>query len=157
MQEKWIPVVGKMTYGIYVLTTHYEQKINGMIASWVSQISYDPPLITVAVHPNRYSHHLIQQSGCFALHSLARTQMDFLSHFKGPDPETKFAAVQWERGTTGCPILKDCVAWMECTVKATHKPGNHTLFIGKIVAARLISNAEPLSTHDYPGIYLGQV
>jgi flavin reductase (DIM6/NTAB) family NADH-FMN oxidoreductase RutF len=46
---------------------------------------------------------------------------------------------------------------MECTVKATHKPGNHTLFIGKIVAARLISNAEPLSTHDYPGIYLGQV
>jgi flavin reductase (DIM6/NTAB) family NADH-FMN oxidoreductase RutF len=156
MQEKWIPAVGTMTYGIYVLTTHHEEKINGMIASWVSQISYDPPLISVAVHPNRYSHHLIQQSGCFALHSLARIQMDFLSHFKGPDPEAKFATVQWKRGTTGCPILEDCMAWMECTVKATHKPGNHTLFIGEIVAARLISDAEPLTTQDYPGVYLGK-
>jgi flavin reductase (DIM6/NTAB) family NADH-FMN oxidoreductase RutF len=83
-----------------------------MIASWVSQISYDPPLITVAVHPNRYCHHLVRQSGCFALHSLARSQMDLLSHFKGPDPEAKFAAVQWESGTTGCPILNNLHPFM---------------------------------------------
>ncbi|MEJ2286300.1 MAG: flavin reductase, partial [Desulfobacterales bacterium] len=38
-----------MTYGIYVLTSCHQQEINGMIASWVSQVSYTPPLIMVAV------------------------------------------------------------------------------------------------------------
>ena len=59
MDERWLQALGSMTYGIYVLTTHHEEKINGMIASWVSQISYDPPLVMVAVHPNRYSRQLI--------------------------------------------------------------------------------------------------
>ena len=71
MKNEWLRALGKMTYGIYVLTTFYEKEINGMIASWVSQVSYEPPLIIAAVHPKRYSHHLIEQSGCFALHTMA--------------------------------------------------------------------------------------
>ncbi len=67
MQEGWIKTLGKMTYGIYVLTSFHKKEVNGMIASWVSQISYDPLLIMAAVHPNRYSHQLIEKSGCFAL------------------------------------------------------------------------------------------
>jgi flavin reductase (DIM6/NTAB) family NADH-FMN oxidoreductase RutF len=59
MEKEWLAAFGKMSYGIYVLTTAFEGRINGMIASWVSQISYDPPLIMVAVHPNRFSHGLI--------------------------------------------------------------------------------------------------
>jgi flavin reductase (DIM6/NTAB) family NADH-FMN oxidoreductase RutF len=55
-----------MTYGIYVLTSFYKEEINGMIASWVSQVSYDPLLIMAAVHTHRYSHHLIEKAGAFA-------------------------------------------------------------------------------------------
>ena len=51
MKEDWVQALGKMTYGIYVLTTCDEDEVNGMIASWVSQVSYDPLLIMVAVHP----------------------------------------------------------------------------------------------------------
>jgi len=83
MENKCIKALGKMTYGIYVLTTFYADEINGMIASWASQISYAPPLVSVAIHPNRYSHHLIEQSGSFALHTLAKDQTEFLSRFKG--------------------------------------------------------------------------
>ena len=54
-----------MTYGIYVLTTRHNSTINGMIASWVSQISYDPHLMAVAVHPNRYSHELMKKKRLF--------------------------------------------------------------------------------------------
>ena len=77
MKEQWIKAVGKITYGIYVLTTYYDDEINGMIASWVSQVSYDPPLVMVAVHPNRYSHHLIEQGGAFALHALGKRQQGY--------------------------------------------------------------------------------
>ena len=90
-----------MTYGIYVLTTRFEDTINGMIASWVSQVSYAPPLILAAVHPNRYSHELLQKSGCFVLHSIARDQKELLLRFKGPDPDEKFSSLEWSTGVTG--------------------------------------------------------
>ena len=97
MKDEWIQALGNMTHGIYVLTSFYKEEINGMIASWVSQVSYDPLLIMVAVHPHRYSHGLIEKSGCFALHVLAADQSNLLSRFKGADPKAKFSSIQWQR------------------------------------------------------------
>lgn len=156
MQQDWIKALGGMTYGIYVLTSSHQEEINGMIASWVSQISYDPLLVMAAVHPNRYSHQLIEKSGSFALHVVDRRQTEFLARFKGPDPKSKFAAVQWQRGQTGSPILRDCLAYLECKVRDRLAPGNHTLFVGQVVDARSFSDGTPFSTLDYSGVYLGK-
>ena len=155
--EKWLQALGRMTHGIYVLTTAHGQEVNGMIASWVSQISYAPLLVMVAVHPNRYSHHLIQKGGAFALHVLSRSQQHLVRHFKDPDPAAKFASIKWSPGKTGCPILEQCLAYLECELKATYEPGNHTLFIGEVVDAGTVEEGEPLSTLDYQGVYLGKV
>ena len=103
MKDEWIQALKSMTYGIYVLTSFYEEEINGMIASWVSQVSYDPLLIMVAVHPNRYSHNLIAKSGYFALHVLAADQSNLLGRFKGPDPKAKFSSIQWQTGPDRLP------------------------------------------------------
>ena len=156
MKDEWIQALGNMTYGIYVLTSFYKEEFNGMIASWVSQISYDPLLIMVAVHPNRYSHHLIDKSGFFALHVLTAGQSDLLHRFKGSDPKAKFSSVQWQRGRTGCPVLKECMAYFECRVTAQHTPGNHTLFLGDVLEAQVIGRGNVLSTLDYDGVYLGK-
>ena len=157
MQNEWIKALGNMTYGIYVLTSFYKEEINGMIASWVSQVSYDPLLLMVAVHPNRYSHNLIAKSGCFALHVPATDQSDLLGRFKGPDPKAKFSDIQWQRGRTGCPLLKECLAYFDCRVTAQYTPGNHTLFLGEVLEARMIgSGGNALSSLDYDGIYLGK-
>ena len=101
MEEELQTNMAHMTYGIYVLTTRHNDTVNGMIASWVSQVSYDPPLIMVAVHPNRYSHDLLEKSGYFALHILASEQKDLLARFKGPDPVSKFSSIAWRDGVTG--------------------------------------------------------
>ena len=156
MEKKWIQALGKLTYGIYVLTTFYDDEINGMIASWVSQVSYDPPLIMAAVHPNRYSHRLIEQSAAFALHMVAQNQGEYLARFKGDDPRRKFDGIRWEKGKTGCPILKDCIAFADCSVSAVYKPGNHTLYIGEILEADCFSDDNPFITSDYSGQYLGK-
>jgi len=156
MKEEWIQALGRMTYGIYVLTSSYKDEINGMIASWVSQVSYDPLLIMVAVHPNRYSHSLVAKSGCFALHVLAADQSQLLSRFKGPDPKAKFSSIQWQRGRTGCPVLKECSAYFECRVAAEYTPGNHTLFIGQVLEARMLTDGKALTSLDYDGVYLGK-
>ena len=156
MNEKLLNNLSCMTYGIYVLTTRHTETINGMIASWVSQVSYAPPLIMVAVHPNRYTHDLLVKSGHFALHILARAQTDLLSRFKGPDPGSKFASLDWSDGVTGCPILADCIGVLECRIQASLAPGNHTLFIGKVVDTVFNGQKTPLCTLDYEGCYLGK-
>ncbi|MGD9227122.1 MAG: flavin reductase family protein [Desulfobacterales bacterium] len=156
MKEQWIKAFGKLTYGIYVLTSHHEEKINGMIASWVSQVSYEPPLIMVAVHPKRFSHKLIEDGGGFVLHVLADTQADFLSRFKGTDVSAKFSAIDWTRGKTGCPILSECLAYFECELKTHYRPGNHTLFIGEVIAAGFLAHQKPFTTREYDGVYLGK-
>ena len=156
MREEWIPAFGQMTYGIYVLTTQHENQINGMIASWVTQVSYRPPLVLVAIHPNRYSHQLIEQSGAFALHAIGKDQKDYLARFKGPDAAGKFDSMNWKGGKTGSPILEDCIAWLDCRVQESLAPGNHTLFIGQVVDAALVTEREVLCTADYEGIYLGK-
>jgi len=156
MKDEWIQALGAMTYGIYVLTSFYKQELNGMIASWVSQVSYDPLLIMAAVHTHRYSHRLIEKSGCFALHVLARDQADLLKRFKGSDPEAKFSSIQWHRGTTGCPVLNECIAYFECEVIEKSRPGNHTLFVAEVVDARVIAESRPFSSLDYNGAYLGK-
>jgi len=156
MEKKWLSAFGKMTYGIYVLTTAVEETINGMIASWVSQVSYEPPLISVAVHPNRYSHLLIGQSKCFALHVVAKERTELLKRFKSPDPLAKYSGIEWSKGKTGSPIIKDCIAWFECVVVAAIEPGNHTVFIGKVIDAKMVSDKSVMSTADYDGAYIGR-
>ncbi|MFH0844315.1 MAG: flavin reductase family protein [Pseudomonadota bacterium] len=155
MNEGWLEILGKMPYGIYVLTSRFGERINGMVASWVSQISYDPPLLMVAVHPNRYSHELIKKSGHFTLHLISRNQKGLISRFKGSDPRAKFDTLSWTEGKTECPILLECIGHMECVVKESYSPGNHTLFIGEIVDAKMRSNEGPMSTSDYEGTYTG--
>lgn len=156
MRKDWMEACGLMVHGIYVLTASHGDEVNGMIASWVSQVSFEPPLIAVAVHPNRYSHRLVELSGAFALHVIDREQKSYLKLFKGTDPAGKFASVRWSRGITKAPLLTDCLAYVECRVNVTYKPGNHTLFIGEVVDGRVVSGGTPLSTLDYEGVYTGE-
>ena len=48
------------------------------------------------------------------------------------------------------------MAYFECRVKTSIQPGNHTVFIGEVVNAIMISDAEPLTTRDYHGQYIGK-
>lgn len=86
-----------MTYGIYVLTSAADQVINGMIVSWVSQVSFDPLLLMAAIHSNRYTHDLVNNNGCFALNIISKSQKEYLQRFKGPDPKLKFSSVEWKK------------------------------------------------------------
>jgi len=156
MQEEWIKAFAKLTYGIYVLTSKTDEAINAMIASWVSQVSYKPPLIMVAVHPNRFSHQLIEHGGGFALHALAGSQANLLSRFKGSDIKAKFSSLDWTTGKTGCPILNECLAYLECELKTQYRPGNHTLFIGEVIATGVFADEKPFTTLEYDGVYLGK-
>ncbi|MCX5889511.1 MAG: flavin reductase family protein [Deltaproteobacteria bacterium] len=136
-----------LVHGVYVVTTRLEDVVNGMTASWVSQVSLKPLLVMVSIAPSRYSHRLIQESGIFAVNVLDSTQADLGKRFgyKSGRQVDKFAGLAWTTATTGAPILRQAYAYLDLKLKDTCAAGDHTLFVGEVVDAEILHPlAQPL-------------
>ena len=156
MKDKIIQAMARFTYGIYVLTTMKDDEKHGMIASWVSQVSYDPPLVMVAIRKNRRVHPIVMEMGAFALNVLDRDEnKGLLGRFKLPSPAQRFEGVECIMLETGCPILKDTLAYLDCRLVETVDAGDHTLFIGEALAADAAKEGAPMTGWDYGKVYLG--
>ena len=140
-------VFDALVHGVYVVTTRLGDVVNGMTASWVSQVSLKPLLVMVSIAPSRYSHDLIKKSGIFAVNVLDRDQADLGKRFgfKSGRQVDKFAGLEWTTGATGAPILPQAYACLELKLKETVPAGDHTLFVGEVVAAKVQHpQAQPL-------------
>lgn len=136
-----------LVHGVYVVTTRLEDVVNGMTASWVAQVSLKPLLLMVSIAPARYSHRLIQESGVFAVNVLANTQVELGKRFgyKSGRQVDKFAGLEWTAAATGAPILPQAYAYLDLKLRDTFSAGDHTLFVGEVVAARILHpEAQPL-------------
>ena len=136
-----------LVHGVYVVTTRLEDVVNGMTASWVAQVSLKPLLLMVSIAPARYSHRLIQESGVFAVNVLADTQVELGKRFgyKSGRQVDKFAGLEWTAAATGAPILPQAYAYLDLKLRDTFSAGDHTLFVGEVVAARILHpEAQPL-------------
>jgi flavin reductase (DIM6/NTAB) family NADH-FMN oxidoreductase RutF len=136
-----------LVHGVYVVTTRVHDKINGMTASWVSQVSLNPLLVMVSIAPPRYSHDLIKESGIFAVNVLTPEQVDLGKRFgyKSGRKVDKFAGLDYLTAATGAPILPQAYGYLECKLVHTFTAGDHTLFVGEVVAAKILNpQAAPL-------------
>ncbi|MBM4274890.1 MAG: flavin reductase [Deltaproteobacteria bacterium] len=140
-------VFDALVHGVYVVTTRLGDKVNGMTASWVSQVSLKPLLVMVSIAPPRYSHDLIKESRVFAINALRPDQVDLGKRFgyKSGRQLDKFAGLDWLAAATGAPILPQAYAYLDCRLTDTFTAGDHTLFIGEVVEAKILHpQAAPL-------------
>ncbi len=132
--------------GVYVITTGAGDIINGMTAAWVTRVSFNPPMLCVAIGKTRYTHELIEKSGVFAVNILGENQIDLGKHFgfKSGRDFNKFQGIPYETEKTGSPILKDTAGYLDCEVRNSCDAGDHTIFVGKIVSAGVNPEIRPL-------------
>lgn len=127
---------------VVLLTARHEDRINVMSAAWAAPLSKNPPQVGVAVHPARYTHELIEHSREFALNVPGRALAEAvvqLGSVSGRKVADKFALAGLtlaEPAVTRAPLIEDCLAWLECAVVDTFRVGDHTLFVGEVLAAR---------------------
>ncbi len=136
--------------GIYVITTKDEETLNGMTAAWVSRVSFEPPLLMVAIGHGRYTHSLINNSGIFAVNVLAEGQVDLGKHFgfKTGRKTDKLKEVKYIQGETGAPILEGVAAYMDCRLRSTCEAGDHTLFVGEVIVSEVYDKNPLLFRHE---------
>jgi uncharacterized repeat protein (TIGR04076 family) len=140
-------VFDQFVRGVFVITTRWGEKRNGMAAAWVSRSAEQPFLLMASVWKKNLTHDLIKESGIFAVHVLRSDQVKVARHFgkqSGRDVD-KFASVPYRVAETGSPILTDCLAYLDCRVLSTTESGDHTIFLGDIREADFVTKGEALS------------
>ncbi len=136
----------KLTNPIAIVTGSYEGTVSGFIASWITQVSFVPPLVMVAINPLHYSYALIAQSNAFVINVLRADQADLVDRFGKRTGKSidKLAETAYELGKTGVPLLTDCLASIACTVLWTKEAGDHVIVVGNIVATDVKSDDQTL-------------
>lgn len=150
-------------YGLYILTSKSSDPKETMpyaaaTVTWVSQASFEPPLVMVGIRKEGWPHEAVKQSRIFALNILGKNQKNMASkffkevHLEG----NKINGFEFETGVTGAPLFLEANAVLECTVEERIEKGDHTIVIGKIVNARVRNEEEePMLLRDTGWSYGG--
>jgi len=143
-------VLGQWPSGVTVVTTLAEGTWHGMTASSFSSVSAEPPLVSVALLKKLYTHELFQTSGVFGVNILAKDQTEIGKRFAGMNPEItdRFEGLDVTTAETGVPLLAQSVAWLDCRVLHMYDGGDHTIFVGEVVAAAVARQTGPLLYHS---------
>jgi flavin reductase (DIM6/NTAB) family NADH-FMN oxidoreductase RutF len=147
-QKRWLrSMMGRFATGVTVVAARHGPLLAGMTANAISSISIDPPLMMASLNRKSDTHEAIIESHSFAVSVLGADQRDLAECFAKPVTESKlrrFCDAPWHEAETGSPILDGAIAYFDCRLSARHDGGDHTIFIGEIVAAGFEDDADPL-------------
>ncbi len=133
-------VLWTMPSGLYVLgSTDKGERRNGMTLNWVTQVSFAPKMLAVAIELGAYTHELVSDGRVFSVNIVDREDRAIVRKFTKP-VEVDLAAqtlngVPFHDGLSGAPILDQAAAYLDCEVRESVSVGEHTLFLGEIVDA----------------------
>ena len=136
-----------VSYGLYVATAHAGGKYAAGTVTWLSQCSFEPPLVMAGIRRDSALYRIIKTSHAFAMHIVGKSQKKLATtFFKAAEVEgDKLSGYHFEAGKTGAPVLTDAVAWFECRVVDEVKRGDHTVLVAEVVAAGVRREEEPLT------------
>lgn len=137
---------------VTVVTVSRDGKPNAMTAAWAVPVSHRPPLVVVHIAPQRYTHDIIMETKEFGLCVLADDQMEASQHagtvsgrkadkFGGDTLKPKASTV------IEAPVLEGCAMTMECRLEKAISMGDHTIFVGRVVAMQRDLEKTPLLLH----------
>jgi flavin reductase (DIM6/NTAB) family NADH-FMN oxidoreductase RutF len=141
-------VLWSMPSGLYLLGSRAGPRRNLMTHNWVSQVATQPKLVAVSIRTDAWTHELVSEGQVFALSLLRREDRAVVRAFtkpasEGPEPG-QLSGVAVRSGLTGAPIIAQAAAWLECEVRHHLPLGDHTLFVGEVVACGADDLAAPL-------------
>lgn len=151
--------LGRIPSGLYIVTwrephgsaEQHEPSDRGMLASWIMQGGFSPPLVTVAVGTSRDLLAAIDQCAPFVINVLGESQRGIVARFGKPPTagEDPFAGLSIARTPAGNAALAEAVAWLECrpvsqTGGGGGATGDHVIILARVDAAGVGSEQPPL-------------
>jgi flavin reductase (DIM6/NTAB) family NADH-FMN oxidoreductase RutF len=131
--------------GVAVVTVDVRGERLGLTVGSLVSLSLDPPLVGVSVRREAAMHELLREAGGFAASLLAAGQEELAAHFaRGVPPIALWHGVATRAGASGAPLLDGALGWLECSLRDEYVAGDHTLFVGEVLAVEQGGAAKPL-------------
>jgi flavin reductase (DIM6/NTAB) family NADH-FMN oxidoreductase RutF len=155
LQEKGTPVIdqaifrsvlGQFGSGMTIVTLYHEGRKHGITVSSFCSLSLTPPLILVCIDCRSQSHELMQKTENFAVNILAEDD-EWIARQFASRVNDKFANLSTHRGVIDAPLLDTALAILECQLVDLLPGGDHSIFVGKVLAAKENNDARPLLYH----------
>ncbi len=140
-------VLRTFTYGLYAVSCEDAGEVNLFTANWLTQVSFDPPLLTISVENTSKSLPMILNSHKCTINVLRSGDRELAgklgkSALQHPD---KLANVPFHLGSNDCPILDQALAWVACETRTTVEAGDSTLIIAEVVDVGMMAAGQPLT------------
>jgi flavin reductase (DIM6/NTAB) family NADH-FMN oxidoreductase RutF len=137
-------------YGLFILGAKHGESQTVATINWVTQASFNPPLVVIGVKGDSSLHPLIKNSNKFTLSVLGTGQKAIAgAFFRHVEPKDgKFGNYAFEPGKNGAPIISEAPAAVECDVVGFYELGDHSVVVGKVTEAHVKKEAEVLTMKE---------
>ena len=141
------PLLEQISYGLYVIGSKDGDEVNGMTANWLTQVSFEPRMVALAVESQSHTLKNIKASNVFSINVIDEADTGLIEKFVEPQERAgnKLGGVAFRTEQTGCPILEQALSWAECEVAQIVLAGDHDLVIGRVVNGGSNRDGEPLT------------
>src|SRR5260370_14131266 len=118
-------VIRTLTYGLYAVSCADEGEVNIFTANWLTQASFEPPLLAISVENDSKSLPMILRSRKFTVNVLRSGQRELAGKLgkSAMQHPHKLAGVEYVSGSKGCPVLRDALDWGACEMRPTAEAG----------------------------------
>ena len=143
----------QLSYGLYVVSTKHDKKMNGCIINTVTQVTDDPKQIVLAINKKNLTCDLIQKSGIFSVSILSETAPFTLFQrfgFQSGSNTDKFVDVPFSMTAQELPYLTEhTTAYLDCKVVNSYDLGTHMLFLASVSDGEILSGEKAMTYSFY--------
>ena len=130
--------LGQMIKGVEVVAARHDNVARAYTSHWLSQVSFEEPIVMASVSPKHDTFPLIEASGEFAVSILAADQIVEGQYFSYPGRKFEYVAaeylVAWPDDPDGPPVVPNSIAWMRCEIFRRMTMVDHELFFARVVS-----------------------
>lgn len=141
----------KIPHGVYIVGVKQGDQLNAFTGTWLTQVSFTPPLVALGVRKDSHSFDMIRHDGVFSVNILGKQQKALAEHFVKPATVIgeKLKTVKHRIGKTGAPVLEEAIAYFECELREiANEQGDHAIVIGEVVEAGVRADELALTLTD---------
>jgi flavin reductase (DIM6/NTAB) family NADH-FMN oxidoreductase RutF len=128
--------LGQMMKGVEVVSAHHDGVTRAYCSHWVSQVSFEEPILLASISPKHDTHPLLMASGRFAVSILAADQVDVGQYFSYPGRKFRYLAPEHLENLGRWWVVPNAIAWLGCEVVekvATSVTLDHDLVLARVV------------------------
>jgi len=149
LQAQFGRAMGRIVNGVYVITLQRSDHRDGMLSTWLSQVSFDPPLISIGIKEGRPILSALSEAAPFVVNVLSKGNMHVFKNFAKPDlpGEARFEGLEYKVDHEFGPVLSTAVSYLFCRVKKHIPVGDHVLVIAEVVGGAMLNEGDEPMVH----------